>query len=639
MAEQGPWTDIYATAGVAYKLISGITPPDAPSRIDSELSGRPDPCAKLEDDTRPGFDKSFLRAVDRAMAIRATDRPQSIKEWRKELGMDGAAAPAGQNNKAGPAPAGLEQTVLFERQGNRPVPQQSGGVAAAGAGGTASTAKTSSSIGPILGGVSVLAIAAIGGWYAFTQMEKADVEDIGDTIETARELGTLTATEKTIADSLGGDDQTDIVRFKLTRPRLVEVDTTELPSDVTLDVKQTDGSPQVPLRDGKVFKYLLGKGEQTIALNSKANSSETYELTVKAVPLTSDTDAVEITNKRPPTIDLSRSTPTTRSGILWANGEERKYRLKNPDTTKVTVTFDPGKSSATLNIINSQGLGLGRIDGKSGPLVTRLPAGDHDLIATSHENAPLSYNFTLTPARVSSRITTETSINVPGYFTPQQANLAAKHQARAELVNGGKPPSRTNASAAEINMASLEKGIPFDEKWTISPNSGSTISAKLEARVRRIEKPDDFRAALSETTIRAMEPFDVRMSSNASETLFLGVYAWGADGNVVRVFPIGVNTSPLALPPRSNSKLSDKVDRLISAPLPGQSESEEAVIIASCPIEADFVGLAPPAGADVGQSIALAVGEEDFFEKLSAFCPGKLGLRVLPYTVVEKTTP
>ena len=75
---QGPWTDIYALAAIAYRCIVGARPADATERVyDDPLVGWVD--------NRRGWARPFLQAVDGALAFKEKDRPQSIDEWRKLL--------------------------------------------------------------------------------------------------------------------------------------------------------------------------------------------------------------------------------------------------------------------------------------------------------------------------------------------------------------------------------------------------------------------------------------------------------------------------------------------------------------------------------------------------------------------------
>jgi serine/threonine protein kinase len=77
---QGPWSDIYSAAAVLHHAITGAPPPEAASRVGKD-SYRP----LVE---MPGaFDKSFLAAIDSALAFAPDQRPQSIAEWNKLFGM------------------------------------------------------------------------------------------------------------------------------------------------------------------------------------------------------------------------------------------------------------------------------------------------------------------------------------------------------------------------------------------------------------------------------------------------------------------------------------------------------------------------------------------------------------------------
>jgi serine/threonine protein kinase/peptidoglycan hydrolase-like protein with peptidoglycan-binding domain len=76
-ARQGPWTDIYGLSATIYEAITGTVPPSSFDRM-------------LEDGYRPlgrlkpaGFSADLLRGIDAGMALRVSDRPQSIDGWRR----------------------------------------------------------------------------------------------------------------------------------------------------------------------------------------------------------------------------------------------------------------------------------------------------------------------------------------------------------------------------------------------------------------------------------------------------------------------------------------------------------------------------------------------------------------------------
>jgi serine/threonine protein kinase len=77
--QQGAWTDIYALGATLYFAVAGKRPPDAPTRVvnDEMVPARTAALSSY----RPGF----LAAIDNALALEVSQRPQSIAQWRKVL--------------------------------------------------------------------------------------------------------------------------------------------------------------------------------------------------------------------------------------------------------------------------------------------------------------------------------------------------------------------------------------------------------------------------------------------------------------------------------------------------------------------------------------------------------------------------
>jgi hypothetical protein len=84
---QGPWTDLYALAGVMYWLVTGQKPLEAPSRIKDDIMI---PAAAA---AAGRFSPGFLAAIDWALRVDEDARPRSVAEFRPVL-MGEAPAPA-----------------------------------------------------------------------------------------------------------------------------------------------------------------------------------------------------------------------------------------------------------------------------------------------------------------------------------------------------------------------------------------------------------------------------------------------------------------------------------------------------------------------------------------------------------------
>jgi peptidoglycan hydrolase-like protein with peptidoglycan-binding domain len=147
-ARQGPWTDIYGLSATLYHAITGQTPPSAFDRI---LDDAYEPLGKK---MPAGFALGLLAGIDAGLAVRASDRPQSIAGWRPILGQFAAL--------------GGDSTVVLVRPAEAPPPAVVEPVAAA-----AATPTRKRGIGLWLGAAAAAIVVLAGGYYALVGDKRA----------------------------------------------------------------------------------------------------------------------------------------------------------------------------------------------------------------------------------------------------------------------------------------------------------------------------------------------------------------------------------------------------------------------------------------------------------------------------------
>jgi serine/threonine protein kinase len=102
--KQGPWTDVYALAALVYFCISRKSPVPSVARLSLDM------LVPLNKIVPEGFRPEFLDAVQWGLAVRPEDRPQSMAEFRRALGLDLAGRPSSINR----APASSAPKVNSE---------------------------------------------------------------------------------------------------------------------------------------------------------------------------------------------------------------------------------------------------------------------------------------------------------------------------------------------------------------------------------------------------------------------------------------------------------------------------------------------------------------------------------------------
>jgi tetratricopeptide (TPR) repeat protein len=87
----GPWTDIYAFGATLHRAVTGNRPIEATAR---SLSDDQEPVIRV---AKGKYRPSFLKAIDWALKVRPSERPQSVAEWRAKL-LESSSARAQQKN-------------------------------------------------------------------------------------------------------------------------------------------------------------------------------------------------------------------------------------------------------------------------------------------------------------------------------------------------------------------------------------------------------------------------------------------------------------------------------------------------------------------------------------------------------------
>ena len=175
-ARQGPWTDIYGLSATLYHAITGKVPPSA---FDRMLDDAYEPLGKK---ALPGFSPGVLVGLDAGLAVRASDRPQTIAGWRAILGQATAFDAAA--------------TVALARQGDGATVLASPPTAAGTAAEAVAPAKRRG-IGLWVASAAAALLLLAGGYYALTDSKS----DGAKTAAAPAAPATLSPAEKAAQDA------------------------------------------------------------------------------------------------------------------------------------------------------------------------------------------------------------------------------------------------------------------------------------------------------------------------------------------------------------------------------------------------------------------------------------------------------
>ncbi len=161
-AKQGPWTDIYGLAATLYHAITGKTPPNA---FDRMLDDEYEPLARL---APPGFAPGLIAGIDAGLAVRASDRPQSIAGWRTILSM--TSAPDGTVTQLASRTIDPAATIVSRTPTIQPARSMASATPPPAADVAIPPPPPARSRTPLYAGIAaaVLLLAGSGGWFALS---------------------------------------------------------------------------------------------------------------------------------------------------------------------------------------------------------------------------------------------------------------------------------------------------------------------------------------------------------------------------------------------------------------------------------------------------------------------------------------
>ena len=223
----------------------------------------------------------------------------------------------------------------------------------------------------------------------------------------------------------------------------------------------------------------------------------------------------------------------------------------------------------------------------------------------------------------------------------ETASEAAVNLARARVVAqavGVEAPAFEVVTSEAEGIAALKTlahGIPVDEQIEPGHDAAGERHVWLKARVVTVggRMRPDVQASLTKNDLKAREKYGITLS--ASATVHVGVFAWGADGRVVRFYP-NAKVRNLIVPAGGRVSLprdDDEYQDLWSAPLPGHTENHEAIIVVASIEPLDFNGIRANVGSSTAETMSVAIPAGSFFNALGELDLSQATLLVLPYRV------
>lgn len=174
--------------------------------------------------------------------------------------------------------------------------------------------------------------------------------------------------------------------------------------------------------------------------------------------------------------------------------------------------------------------------------------------------------------------------------------------------------------------------MPHHGIWQRLSRDGDA-ERRLRARVARVGGAGPGVAAdLDRRVYRPGEPIRVRVTVGRGRA-FLALFAWQADGSVVRITPLRTGS---AIPVDAGTRLDlpgPDEPEVAAAPMPGRPDSLEAVVLVAATMPFDPADLAPAMGSTADDSRRAAVSADGFLDAVAGLDLARIRLRILPYRV------
>lgn len=210
--------------------------------------------------------------------------------------------------------------------------------------------------------------------------------------------------------------------------------------------------------------------------------------------------------------------------------------------------------------------------------------------------------------------------------------------ARTRIYSSTLPSTVSSSTQAAELLAYLAHGIPHDEHWTLIPSGADTdgVEVELRAKVRALKPPSarKLSGSIEPTKVVADQPF--RLKVHAKREAQVGVFAWQADGTILRLYPapsgreLVIKAGETVSLPRAN----DPFPAFSSANMPGEKRNHEAIIVVTGSAPMKFDAIVPNTVAREVQT-SLAMRSEEFLNRLAAIVDPDIELLIIPYEVLQ----